>query len=372
MKRIFYIVQKEFIQIFRNKALLPLIFIVPIIQTIILSYAATYEIKDIKLSIVDHDLSSISRKLVNKFEGSEFFIVQDFQFSVENALKKFDSDESDIIIVLPENFENNIFRKGSGEIQILVNAINNQKAELAFFYASSIIGDFNQDISMKLIPSSAVNNFKNINVIPNYWYNPSFDYPTLMVPGIVAELVTMLTMLLTALNIVREKEIGTIEQINVTPIRKHELIIGKMIPFWIIGHLIYFAALGVGKLIFDIPIEGNMLFAFAFISTLLPVVLGLGLLISTTVNTQQEAMFVSFFFVMFFILTSGLFTPIESMPNWIKILNIGNPIKYAVEVNRLILLKNAGWDVVSGFCIKMLIYATIVNSLAVWRYKKTV
>jgi ABC-2 type transport system permease protein len=372
MKRIFYIVQKEFIQIFRNKALLPLIFIVPIFQTIILSYAATYEIKDIKMSIVDHDLSSTSRNLVNKFQGSDFFIVENFDFSVENSLKKFDSNESDIIIVIPADLETDLMKNKTGDIQILVNAINNQKAELAFFYAGSIIGDFNQDIAMKFLPTSAENNFKSINVIPNYWYNPSFDYPTLMVPGVVAELVTLLTMLLTALNIVREKEIGTIEQLNVTPIKKHELIIGKMIPFWFIGHFIYFAALGVGKLVFDIPIEGNLLYAFAFISTLLFVVLGLGLLISTTVNTQQEAMFVSFFFVMFFILTSGLFTPIESMPNWIKILNIGNPIKYAVEVNRLILLKNAGWDVVSGFCVKMLIYAAIVNSLAVWRYKKTV
>ena len=253
-----------------------------------------------------------------------------------------------------------------------MNAINNQKAELSFFYASSIIGDFSKDISVKIIPQNPAYVYKRINVIPRYWYNPSFDYPTLMVPGIVAEMVTLLTMILTALNIVREKEIGTIEQLNVTPIKKHELILGKIIPFWFIGHFIYFVALGSGKLVFDIPIEGNLLYAFAFISTLLFVVLGLGLLISTTVNTQQEAMFVSFFFIMFFILTSGLFTPIESMPEWIKILNIANPIKYAVEVNRLILLKAAGWDVISKFCGKMLIYATIVNILAVWRYKKTV
>ena len=372
MKRIFYIVQKEFIQILRNKSLLPLIFIVPIIQTIILSYAATYEIKNIKLSIVDHDLSSTSRKLVNKFQGSDFFVIRDFDLSVDKALKKFDSDESDIILVIPKGLESDLMREKTADIQILVNAINNQKAELAFFYARSIIGHLNQDIAMKFIPSSAENKIKDINIITNYWYNPSFDYPTLMVPGIVAELVTLLTMLLTALNIVREKEIGTIEQLNVTPIKKHELIIGKMIPFWFIGHFIYFAALGAGKLVFDIPIEGNLLYAFAFISTLLFVVLGLGLLISTTVNTQREAMFVSFFFVMFFILTSGLFTPIESMPGWIKILNIGNPIKYAVEVNRLIILKGSGWNVISGFCGKMLIYAAIVNSLAVWRYKKTV
>ncbi|PJC07151.1 MAG: ABC transporter permease, partial [Flavobacteriaceae bacterium CG_4_9_14_0_8_um_filter_34_30] len=211
----------------------------------------------------------------------------------------------------------------------------------------------------------------NITTIPSFWYNQTLNYKTFMVPGILVLLVTMITLFLAGMNIVREKEIGTLEQINVTPIKKHQFIIGKLFPFWVIGLSLLTIGLIIAKIIFNVPILGSLGLMYAYTSVYILVILGMGLFISNFTDTQQQAMFIAWFFVVIFILMSGLFTPIESMPQWAQIVTEFNPIKYFVEVMRMVMLKGSTFtDMLPQFS-KTLLYAFIMNVLAVWSYKKT-
>jgi ABC-2 type transport system permease protein len=209
------------------------------------------------------------------------------------------------------------------------------------------------------------------NIREAYWYNPELNYKLFMVPGVLAVLVTMLTAFLSAINIIREKEIGTIEQINVTPISKAEFIIGKLVPFWIIGMFLLGFGLTVAYLIFHVAVQGSILLLFTFCAVYVIAILGIGMLISTVTETQQQAMFVTWFFMIIFILLSGLFTPIDSIPQWAKILNIINPIKYFVTVMRMVMLKASRWRDALPYFVIMSIFAIVTNSLAILNYRKT-
>lgn len=371
MRNIIILVKKEFLQILRSKQLLPMMTILPLVEVIVLSLAANYDINNLKMALWDLDQTSLSYKLQEKFTGSGFFSLN----SKVNSQKEIDDllfkDEVDLVVVIPEHFEEDLSINKNSSLQFQINALNNAKANITNSYATSIANMFMNSLKSELqIPDQTLSSFKILPVV-NYWYNSTLNYKTIMVPGIIAEILTLIVMLLSALNIVKEKEKGTIEQLNVTPIKKHEFILGKIIPFWIIGHLIFWACLITGKLLFNIPFVGNLLLLELFLGVYLIVPLGFGLLISTLVETQQQALFISFFFIIIFILMCGLFTPVETMPKWAQIINIVNPIKYIVEVDRLVLLKGSGFKVVYPFILGMLGYGIIVNALAVKLYKKT-
>ena len=372
MKTIGYIVQKEFKQIFRNKAMLPLIFILPIIQLVILSNAATFEVKDIKFSYVDHDKTSFSRELIDKFKASTYFnVVTDFpsnKIATEAMLK----GEVDVILEIPLYFERDLLKNKKTSLSVNINAIDGAAAGVENVYINQIIQGFNKNALADLMqPSDRKNIPKSIISIPSFWYNKTLNYKTFMVPGILVLLVTMITLFLSGMNIVREKEIGTLEQMNVTPIKKYEFIIGKLFPFWVLGMLLLTVGLIISRILFDVPMVGSTLLMYAYTSIYILVILGMGLFISNFTDTQQQAMFIAWFFVVIFILMSGLFTPIESMPDWAQFLTEFNPIKYYVEVMRMVMLKGSSFtDILSPF-IKTSIYAVIMNGLAVWSYKKT-
>jgi ABC-2 type transport system permease protein len=205
-----------------------------------------------------------------------------------------------------------------------------------------------------------------------FWYNPELNYFTYMVPGILVLLVTVISAFLSAMNIVREKEMGTIEQINVTPIKKYQFILGKLIPFWFIALFELAFGLILAKLVFDIPMLGSLGLIFFVAGVYLFVALGLGLLISTLTNTQQQSMFLTFFFMIIFILMSGLFTPVQSMPEWAQTINLANPIAYFIDVMRMVLLKGSVFNDISRQFFSLLVLAILLNTLAVWRYRKTV
>ena len=209
-----------------------------------------------------------------------------------------------------------------------------------------------------------------IKIVYNHWYNPELDFKIFMVPGILVILVTMVGWILAGFNIVREKEMGTIEQINVTPIKKYHFIIGKMVPFWLIAMFELAFGLFLGKLIFAIPIVGSLGLLFAFAGLYLIVALAIGLFISTISQTQQQVMFVSFFFMLTFILMSGIFTPVESMPEWAGIFNYFNPIAYFMRVIRMIVLKGAEFSHVKIDFILIAIFGFVMLFLATWQYKK--
>ena len=372
MNTILYIIQKEFRQIFRNKGMLPIIFVLPLIQLLILSNAATFEVKNIKFSYIDNDHTSFSRALIEKFDASTYFNVLADYPSNKTANSAMLKGEVDVILEIPSNFERNLLKDKKTAIAVTINAIDGAAAGVTNVYINQILQTFNKNARSKLMQSSnSIINYQNITSIPSFWYNKTLNYKTFMVPGILVLLVTMITLFLSGMNIVREKEIGTLEQINVTPIKKHQFIIGKLFPFWLLGLLLLSVGLIIAKIIFNVPILGSLALMYLYTSVYILVVLGIGLFISNFTDTQQQAMFIAWFFMVIFILMSGLFTPIESMPNWAQLLTEFNPIKYFVEVMRMVMLKGAGFTDVIPQLTKTLAYAIFMNGLAVWSYKKT-
>ncbi|WP_299054296.1 ABC transporter permease [uncultured Polaribacter sp.] len=372
MKIILYIIQKEFKQIFRNKGMLPIIFVLPLIQLIILSNAATFDVKNIKFGYIDKDHSTTSRALIEKFKGSTYFnLITDFpsQTLANQAVLK---GEIDVVLEVPSYFERDFLKEKNASLGLTINAIDGAAAGLENVYITQIINSFNMNLKVDVTHfSDRQHSSTQITTIPLFWYNKSLNYKTYMVPGILVLLVTMITLFLSGMNIVREKEIGTLEQINVTPIKKSQFIIGKLFPFWVIGLGILTVGLLISKIIFNVPMVGSLLLMYFYTTIYILVVLGIGLFISNFTDTQQQAMFIAWFFMVIFILMSGLFTPIESMPKWAQTITDFNPIKYFVEVMRMVMLKGSGFIDILPQLIKTLLFAIVMNGLAVWSYKKT-
>jgi ABC-2 type transport system permease protein len=351
--------------------MLPMMIVMPLMQMIVLAYAATFEMKQIDLVVVDKDLSSSSRRLINKFEGSTFFQINKTTFSIEEANRDLKSDRVDAIIHIPAGFEKNLYREQTSKMQILINAINASTAGLISAYSGYVIADFNQNIVADNINYITLKPIKRININYSYWYNPELNSKIFMVPGILVILITMIGMFLSSLNIVREKEMGTIEQLNVTPIVKYQFIFGKLFPIWVIALVELAFGLVLAKLLFDLPFVGSLYLLFGFSAVYLIVVLGFGLLISTLASTQQQVMFIIFFFMLTFILMSGIFTPVESMPKWATYLNVINPFAYFMRVIRMVMLKGSAFSDILKEFYSLLIYGIALLSLAVLRYRKT-
>lgn len=367
MRRLQVILRKEFIQIFRNKAMLPIIFVIPIVQLLILVNAADFEIKNIRLSIVDQDRSTASMRLISKFQASGQFEILRFGKRFKSEMRSMDKGDVDMILRIERGFGTDLFKGKKPEVMMDVDGIDGQKASVSYNYARSIVDDF---FAEELHERTGMSLSMPISISRRYWYNPELEYKNLMVPGLLAVLVSMVGMFLSSMNIVVEKEIGTIEQLNVTPITKLEFIAGKLLPFWFICLFELSFGLLIGWLVFSIPIVGSLPLLFSFAGIYFFVMLGFGLLISTFTHTQQQAMFISWFFMVIFILMGGLFTAIENMPSWAQKITLFNPAAYFIEVLRLVLLKGSGfWDISRQFAV-MGIMAFTVNILAIMRYRK--
>lgn len=371
MRIIKFLLIKEFKQIFRNGSILAMIIAMPVIQLMVLPLAANYEVKNINISIVDHDHSSYSQKLIATLKASKYFKLVGFKNSFKEGLTLIEQDKADLVLEIPRGFERNLVRENRQQLFIAVNAINGMKANLGGAYLGNIIRMYNDDIRAQLLPYSKNSATSRIEVAASSWYNPLQLYHLFMVPGILAFLVTMITGFLSAMNIVKEKETGTIEQINVTPIKKHHFILGKLIPFWVIGNVVFTLGLLVSFLVYGIVPLGSIVLLYAFLWIYLLAILGFGLLVSTYCDTQQQAMLIMFFFMMVFILMGGLLTSIDGMPGWAKVISALNPVTYIIEVVRMVVLKGSGFmDVLPQFGI-ITVFAIVLNSWAIWNYKKT-
>ena len=367
-----FLLEKEFRQIFRNKALLPILFAVPLVQLLILPLAADYEIRNISVAIVDHDHSAYAEKLVSKIGSSGYFKIAGYGTSYAEANELVDADKADLVLEIPAGFEKNIVRESSQQLFIAVNAINGVKANLGGSYLASILADFNSELRLQWIQPARFSPAPVIDVASSNWFNPHMNYKFFMVPGILAVLITMIGSYMCALNIVKEKEIGTIEQINVTPIRKIHFVLGKLIPFWLIGIFVFTVGLFVvARAVYGIVPLGNIALLYAFLSVYLIALLGFGLLISTYSDTQQQAMSVAFFFVMIFLLMSGLFTSVDSMPESAKTIAKCNPVTYFIEVMRMIVLKGSGLRDIRTHFLVIGGIAIGLNTWAILNYKKT-
>lgn len=370
MRTIRFLLEKEFRQIFRNKSILALILVMPTMQLILLPLAANYEVKNINLVVADMDHSEASRKLTDKISASGYFRLIDNARSYDAALAYIETDKADLVLEIPLGFAKNLVRTKPEKLYLTVNAINGMKAGLGASYLGNILAAYNQNLVLQQL-NAAGGAQQGIAITYINRFNPHMNYHYFMVPGILAVLVTMVGGFLTALNIVKEKEVGTIEQINVTPIRKLHFILGKLIPFLVLGNVVFTVGLLVAFFVYGIVPAGSLWVMYGFIELYLPAVLGFGLLVSTFTETQQQAMFVMFFFMVVFILMGGLFTPIESMPVWAQRVAAFNPVSYLIQVMRMVVLKGSGWTEIWPQAFRIVSFAVVLNTLAVLNYRKT-
>lgn len=365
------LIQKEFLQIFRAKVVLRIIFLAPTLQILVLPLAANYDYKKINLSLVDHDHSSYSQKLVSKILSSGYFRLSGNDPSFDAAFHQIENDQSDLILEIPERFEKDLVRNGRQKLFIGINAINGIKAGLGGAYLSSIIGHFNGNILLEWRQPGVNPSSPTIDIATSFWYNPLMVYFILMVPALLVNLLTSLGGMTSALNIVKEKETGTIEQINVSPIPKYIFILGKLIPFALIGLAVFTIGLILARFVYGIVPAGNIFLLYLFAVDYLFALLGFGLLISTYANTQQQAISLVFFFILIFSMMSGLFTPIDSMPGWAQTVAHFIPTMYFIEAIRMIILKGSSlYDVLQDFGAILLI-GIALNTWAIINYKKT-
>ncbi len=380
MRTIRFLLRKEFLQIRRDHAILRLLIIMPVVQLLVLSSAATFEIRRAPLYLVDADHSAASRGIVQRMVASGRFELADASASMARANEALLDREVSVIVNVPAGFERDLVREGRAPVQLVFNAEDGAAAGVLRSYATRIITAYSAELGRELHPSyrsiqgegaAPVRGAGWIDVRTRGWYNPDLDYRDQMVPGILVVLVTMIATAIGSMNIVREKEIGTLEQLNVTPITRGQFIASKLLPFWIIALVDLALGLLVARLVFDIPMRGSLLLVFASAMIYLLAALGIGLWVSTVAETQQQAMFISFAINMVYLLMSGLFTPVQSMPSWAQWMSELSPVKHFIVIMRAVLVRGAGLPEIQTPLLVLTVYGVVVLAFAVRQYSKT-
>ena len=374
MRTLRFLLRKEFLQIFRDRLMLRLIFVVPIVQLLVLSNAATFEVKRAEMYVVDRDHSAASRGLIQKLQATQRFVVVGSSASMALADDAVLHRRAGMILGIPAGFERDVVRSRVAHVQLVLNAEDGATAGITRAYAGRVITAYARELSAEIPVATAGRGgpAPTLEVRARGWYNPDRDYLDYMVPGILVQLVTVVGTLLTAMNIVREKEIGTLDQLSVTPLARGTFIAGKLIPLWTIALFELSLGLLLARFVFDVPMVGSVGLVFLCAAVYLVAALGLGLFISTLVDTQQQAMFITFFLVMIYLLMSGLFTPTRSMPEWAQWLAELNPVKHCIDIMRAVMLKGAGVRDVIQPLGALVLFGSLVLTLAVRQYGRRV
>lgn len=368
MRIIFMLIKKEFLQVFRNPLLRSILLVAPLVQFLLFPFTADYEIKVLHIGVIDHDRSVLTQDIISRFTASSYFVNHGLIESKKRADYMMLKDQIDFVIEFPADFEKNIMNREQSSVAITANAINSVKAGIGSGYVQTVLTDY-------MLEMSVDNGYDDSNqaqlLTTNiYWFNEQMNYKNLIVPGILVILVTLIGAYVTALNIVREKELGTIEQINVTPIKKWQFIIGKMIPFWFLGMAEFIIGLILMKLVFSITVQGSIPLLLGITGIYLLVMLGMGFFISSVSENQLQAMFIVFFLFIVFVLLSGLFTPTEGMPEWAVRLNYLNPLSFYMDVIKSIVLKGGGIEDVKTQVIALSAMAVIIDAAAIFSYQE--
>lgn len=366
------LVRKEFLQVFRDPATVVQVFAIPVIQLLILSNAATFDVPRARLLVIDEDRSAVSARVIQRLDGSGRFAVVGVQPTEAGIEQAFRDREARVVLRLPRDFARDLVRAGRATVAMAVDAEDGAAAGILQTAAQAIIADAARDLGRPGAPAIAVDprGVPALDVRGTLWFNPTRNYKHFMVPGLLVSLTSIIGLLLTSQNIVREKELGTIEQLNVTPLTRTQFLVGKLLPFWILGLVIFTIGLTVGKLVFGIPTRGPVPLVFISAAIYLVVVLGIGLFISTIARTQQQVMFVAFFLLLLFLLLSGIFTPLESAPLWAQRIAAVNPVKYFVFIMRTVLVRGGGLAEVGATMAGLAAAGAAVMALAVRQYDK--
>lgn len=370
-----FLLEKEFKQIRRDRFLGKIIFMLPLLQLIVLPFAANFEMRNINLALVDRDRSGLSRELAGQILSSGYFRLADIAHTYAEALPAIEQNRADMMLEIPAGFEKRLLREGSADVFIAANAVNGTKGGLGSSYLTSILQRVNREKGWRITPggksclaAARLSRVRSVETMA--LFNPHLDYKSYMVPGIIVFLLTIIGGFVPALNMVSEKEKGTIEQINVSPVSKTVFILSKLIPFWIIGFMLLTLALLIGWIVYGLVPLGSLAVVYLFAAVYLVGFTGLGLAISSISSTQQQAMFTAFFFIIIFALLSGLFTPISSMPAWAQTLTAFNPLRYFVEVMRKVYLAGSSLADLWGHFGVICLFALLFNTLAIISYRK--
>ncbi|MBI1807150.1 MAG: ABC transporter permease [Ignavibacteria bacterium] len=372
MRTIYHIIVKEFLQFRRDKRMMVLSFLAPVMQLLLLGYAATTDINSIPLLIYDQDKSSTSREFVNRFVNSGYFVIKEEVHSFDAIDRSIEEGHVWLALVIPSNFSNCLLTLHPTTVQLLTDGSDANSANISIGYASQIIAAYSQSIVVEVrnrIPGAI--RPARLNAHVRVWYNPELKSRNFMVPGVLAMVLMVVTMTLTSLGVVKEKEIGTLEQLMVTPIQPYQLIIGKLFPFVMIAALDVGLVILVARFWFDVPLRGSVLLLLGLSGLFVLTTLGLGLFVSTISKTQQQAMMTAqFFFFMPFIFLSGFTFPIENMPVFIQYVTYLIPLKYFIVIIRGIFLKGVGIAELWHQAVVLFLFGVAILSMSVMRFRK--
>lgn len=380
-ERIKELVRKEFLQTFRDPRTRALLIGPPLIQLIIFGYAVNMDVELSKIGWMDMDRTVESRQLLSAFQGSRYFEVQQVLDNEDQISEALDRGKIQAVVRVLPGFARNIFRGNAGEIQILVDGTNSNTAGIMSNYLVQTVTAFAGEVARERWNSRVMARVEGLNVPvaapasglavkSRVWFNPNLKSRNYFVPGVVVNIIALVTIMLTAMSIVREKEIGTMEQLMVTPLRPIELMIGKLLPFAMIGMLQVVVVVAAALLIFGIPFRGNVILLFVSAAFFLLTTLGIGLFISTISQTQQQAMMSSFFFFMPAMLLSGFSFPIRNMPVAIQYLTYLNPLRYFMEIARSLFLKGIGVEYLWPQIAALFVFGSAILGLSALRFHK--
>ena len=363
-----YLIQKEFLQIHRNAFLPRIIVLFPIVIMCVMPWVMNMEIKNVRVEVVDADRSVLSTQLIHRIEASRYFVFCGQKASYSEAISDVDGDKTDAIVSIPHDFEKCILRGEQPQIFVAANAVNGTKGSMALSYLSQIIGGHLTDFTTKGSTLSASSLDGLVSTL--YLYNKNLNYKVFMIPSLMAILLLLVCGFLPALNIVGEKEAGTIEAINVTPVSKSSFILAKLIPYWLIALVVITICFVLAWAVYGITCQGNLALCYLLSMLMALTFSGLGLVVSNYNDTMQQAVFVMWFVVVNLILLSGLFTPVRSMPDWAYATTYINPMHYFIDAIRTVFVRGGDFFCIAHQIGALTLFAIAMNTWAIASYRK--
>ncbi len=372
--RLLPLIKKEFIQIFRTRPMLGFIFVMPLIQTLIMGYAVTTEVTRVPMVICDEERSQLSRQFIDILRETEYFDVVAVTTEYSRIREYLDGGEAASAMVIPTDFTEDLREGHSPALQTIMDGSNSNTAQVAIGYLQGIMAKYGEKIRKwhpnDLQYSAETRPPIRIAPVTRVWYNPNFENTFFMVPGIIGLILALSTIVLTAISIVREREVGTLEQLMVSPLKSYQIMVGKITPFALLGFVELSLVMVAGKLYFRIPMRGSFALLFFVSFLMLLTTLGIGLFVSSITRTQQQSMFVAWFFLVFTILMSGFFFPVENMPQWLQYISLLDPLRYYISCLRGIFLKGAGFEALLPEILALTGYGVLIISFASASFRK--
>ncbi len=368
MRRIRHLVKKEFLQLKRDRPMMAMLFVMPIVQLLLLGYAVSADVAGVKLAVCDRDGSELSRSVVDRFRNNETFRMTLESADESEMGRALDSGKAQAAVIIPTGFAADAAAGIPTAVQILLDGQDSNTSTVALGYAIGIL----EEAVAGVAAASGMQERKRLVPDIRVRYNEGLKMANYMIPGIIVFLVLMVTSMVSAMGLVREKEIGTFDQLLVSPLKKHEILIGKIIPYSVIGFLELILAVGFARLWYGIPFAGNAGWFLFNIVLFLFTTLGIGLLVSAMAQSQQQAMFMTVFFLFFFLMMSGFMFPIENMPAVMRLVSYLNPMRFMLTVTRGVFIKGSGLRELYPQALALLLFGAVIFSTAVWRFQKKI